>query len=85
MASLVFAVGVAIFIAVEKTIEHKKEKRSLREQEALERGLVEELSPSDDTTSRLNDEDLGVYHKEHLPSYHMKDRHSAFYSDRRSW
>jgi hypothetical protein len=83
MASVVIAIGIAVYYSTEKIREHKEKKRALKTQQALNRGLVEELSTVDDTTGHLNNENLPVYHKESLPAYHMEDQHLAFHTDKR--
>jgi hypothetical protein len=84
MASVVIAIGIAVYYSTEKIRERKEKKRALKAQEALDRGLVEELSAVDDTTGHLiNNEDLPAYHKENLPPYRMQDQHRAFQTDKR--
>lgn len=83
MASVVIAIGIAVFYSTEKIRERKEKKRALKAQEALDRGLVEELSTVDDTTGHLNDEHLPAYHKENLPPYGMQDQHRAYQTDKR--
>jgi len=75
MAALVLALGVAIYVSVEKVLERKREKRILRAQETSEHGLVEELPTDDHTTSLLKDEHIQVYHQERNSPY-LKDGRS---------
>jgi hypothetical protein len=83
MASVVIAIGVAVYFTAEKVREHKEKKRAIKAQQATDHGVVEELSIAEDTADHLNNEDLPVYHKEGLPAYHMEDQHPAFRSEKR--
>jgi hypothetical protein len=82
MASVVIAIGVAVYFTAEKVREHKEKKRAIKAQQATDHGVVEELSIAEDTADHLNNEDLPVYHKEGLPAYHMEDQHPAFRSEK---
>jgi hypothetical protein len=83
MAALVLAIGVAVFISVEKLLDRKREKRTQRAQEASEHGIVEELSTDGRTTGLFKDEHLHVYHEEHISPFHKKGGHPAFIIDER--
>jgi len=83
MASVVIAIGIAVYYSTEKIRERKEKKRALKAQETLDRGLVEELSTVDGATDHLNNENLPAYHKENLPPYHIEDQHPAFQTDKR--
>jgi hypothetical protein len=78
MAALIVAVGAAIYFSAEKIHDHKEKKRALKAKEALQHGLVEEVSIIDGATVHDQMEPLPAYHKERLPAYHMEDQHPAF-------
>jgi len=84
MASIVVAIGFAIYISTAKIHERKERKRALKAQEALERGLVEELSTIDDAAGHLNNERLPVYHDARLPPYRIEDQHPTLHPGKRS-
>jgi len=74
MASVVIAIGAIAYFTTEKVHERKQKKRALKAQEALDRGVVEELSAVDGTTDHSNDEDL--------PEYQMENQHPAFRNEK---
>jgi hypothetical protein len=84
MAALAVALAVAIYFSAEQVHEHKKNKRILKAQEALDHGFVDELWATDDIASHPNNEQLPAYHKERLPLYSARDQASAAHSDKRN-
>jgi hypothetical protein len=76
MAAIVVVVGAAIYFSVAKVHEHKKNKSALKDQEALERGLVEEHWAIDNST--------GHHHNEHPPAYPTEDQPSAIHTDKQN-
>jgi hypothetical protein len=83
MASLVVAIGAAIYLSVAKVHERKEKKRVLGNEQISTRGLVRVLSTMEDTTSHKIGQSP-AYHKERLPAYHEKDQHPALRTDKRS-
>jgi hypothetical protein len=79
MASVVIAIGAIAYFTTEKVHERKQKKRALKAQEALDRGVVEELSAVDGTTDHSNNEDLPAYHKESLPAFRNEKHHHRFH------
>lgn len=77
MASLVLAIGVAIYYGAEKIHEHKEKKRELH-------GPVVERSISpDNDEANLDEENLPAYEKEWLPECPAPGEHPAVRSDKR--
>lgn len=70
MVVLILAVGAAIYFTTKKVRDHKKKKRDLKSQEALQRGLVEPVSIIGDTKIHHPMENLPPYLEENLPPYH---------------
>lgn len=79
MASVVIAIGVAVYFTTEKVREHKEKKRALKLQQASEHGPIEEITTGD----LHDDEHLPGYQKEVLPGYHMEDQHPALRNEKR--
>jgi hypothetical protein len=80
MATLVLAIGVAIYYSAEKVHEHKDKRKSRKALEATQHGPVQELLSTD------NDEDIHgdsehspVYEKDVLPSYPGAAQHPALH------
>jgi hypothetical protein len=78
MAALIVAAAAGIVFAGQKVHERKKNKRALKAQDALQHGLVEEVSAIDGTMLHHQSDNLPAYHKENLPPYHTVNQHPAF-------
>jgi hypothetical protein len=78
MATLVLAIGVAIYFSAEKLHEHKKKKRALKALEETQHGLIEERTPTDnDIDAHFASERPPVCEKDFLPPYPAADQHPA--------
>jgi hypothetical protein len=80
MATLVLAIGVAIYYSAEKVHEHKEKRRSRKALEATQHGPVQELSSIDnDEDIHTDSEHSPVYEKDVLPSYPGVAHHLALH------
>jgi hypothetical protein len=82
MASVVLAIGIAIYVSAEKVHNSREKKRALKALEASEHGSIEERSSIDDIPHQLNKETLSDYHVENSPPYQMEDQHPALRNDK---
>jgi hypothetical protein len=84
MASVLVAVGVAIYYTVEKVHDRKEKKRALAAEEASKYGSVVEFSTTEGTAAHYGTDSLPAYHKEKLPAYAMMDQHPALKTKKQS-
>ncbi len=74
MASVVLAIGVAIYLTAEKVRDRREKKRVIKAR-ALQDTLGEDLSITDDVMAQSQVEQLPAYHQDRLPPYHAVDKH----------
>lgn len=85
MASVVVALGFAVYFTAEKIHDRKKKKRALKAQAALQNDSADEISTIDDATEDDQmEENLPAYSKENLPPYRRVDQHPAFKTNRQN-